>query len=252
MTNLPKMNRLMRKARLTYERELRSAVQSASVELAAYYGVSEGDDVTVAAGTPIDDSHLSPPERVASNISRIVRRGQKAVSLAAARGLATERAKDWYARHEARLAVQADRAGKEAARTISGWVQNKRITKIGKDGRDAYSIARSVESVGAGGPASVSPSGGITGAKPWAVMDDTDFRAMILDEGSAEPLYVWEHGSPPQPFAPHEELDGITWSAENELEVLDNPNDFPRSASYFPGDHDGCTCRYDVEFTRIT
>lgn len=219
--------------------------------LAEAAGIVEPDVVT-AAGTPMDDSHLSPVERVAFNISRVVRRGQKAVSLAAARGLATKRANDWYARHEARLVAQADRAGAEAARTISGWVQAKQVTKIAADGRDAYSIARSIESVGAGGPASANTSGGVTGSKPWSVMDDSEFRAMILEEGSAEPLYVWEHGSPPQPFAPHEELDGITWTAENELEVLDNPNDFPHAASYFPGDHDGCTCRYDVEFTRIS
>ncbi len=131
-------------------------------------------------------------------------------------------------------------------------VQNRQITKIAADGREAYSLARSVESVGAGGQPSVSITGSASGARPITLMDDAEFRAMILDEGSAEPVYRWEHGSPPMPFAPHEELDGTTWTAEDELEVLDNPNDFPHSVSYFPGDHDGCTCRYDVEFTRTT
>lgn len=252
MTDLDRMNRELRAARLRFEAELRAAVQAGSVEIANALGVTTLDDTVTAAGTPIDDGHLDPVQRVAANISRIVRRGQKAVSLAAARGLATKRAQEWYALHEARLAAQADRAGSEAARTIKGWVEAKSITKIEKDGRDAYSIARSAESVGAGGPATVNTSGGVTGAKPWSVMDDAEFRAMILDEGSAEPLYRWEHGTPAQPFAPHEDLDGVTWTAENELEVLDNPNDFPHSVSYFPGDHDGCTCRYDVEFTRIT
>lgn len=251
MTDLVLMNRLMRRARSRYEAELRVGVEQASVLLAEAAGIVDIDDVTTAAADPQDTSHLSPIQRVAFNISRIVRRGQRAVSLAAARGLATKRAQEWYALHEARLDAQADRAGADAARIINGWVSAKQITKVARDGRDAYSIARSIESVGAGGPASVTPAGGITGAKPWSVMDDADFRAMILDEGSAEPLYRWEHGTPAQPFAPHEELDGITWTAENELEVLNNPNDFPRSVSYFPGDHDGCTCRYDVEFTRI-
>lgn len=249
--NLEVLNVELRRARLRYEAELRGAVESGSTLLAEAAGITEAD-VTTAAGTPIDESHLSPIERVAMNISRVVRRGQKAVSLAAARGLATQRAQDWYERHEARLAAQADRAGAEGARIVQGWVQQKQITKIAADGREAWSIARSVESVGAGGPSSVNPSGRTTGAKPWTVMDDTEFRAMILEEGSASPLYRWEHGSPAIPFQPHVELDGITWTAENELEVLDNPNDFPRPLSYFPGDHDGCTCRYDVEFVRTS
>lgn len=249
--NLASFNKALRKARLEYEAELRAAVEEASTMLAEAAGIVDPDAVA-AAGLPLDDSHLSPRERVAFNISRIVRRGQKAVSLAAARGLATKRAEDWYARHEARLTQQAERAGAEAARTIEGWVKAKQITKVVKDGRDAYGLARSVESVGAGGPASVTTNGTVSGAKPWSVMDDTEFQAMILEEGSAEPLYQWEHGAPAVPFGPHEDLDGVTWTAENELEALDNPNSFPNAASYFPGDHDGCTCRYDVEFTRIT
>lgn len=250
MTDLRLLNSGLRKARLKYEAELRAAVQEGSILLAESEGIVEPDAIT-AAGVPGDESHLTPVERVAANISRVVRRGQKAVSLAAARGIATTRAQEWYERHVDRLDQQATRAGQEGARTILGWVKGKQITKISKDGRDAYSLARSVESVGAGGQPSVSANGQPTGAAPRTVMDDDEFRAMILDEGAAEPRYQWEHGTPPKPFGPHEELDGVTWTAEDELEVLANPNDFPRAASYFPGDHDGCTCRYDIEFVRI-
>lgn len=249
MTDIDVLNAELRRARERYERELRAVVEESSEILAAAAGIVEPDVITAAADP---DDFMDPVQRVAFNISRIVRRGQKAVSLAAARGLATIRAQEWYERHEARLAQQASRAGADGARVIQGWVQSKRITKIAKDGREAYSIGRSIESVGAGGPASVNSNGSISGSKPLTVMDDADFRAMILEEGSAAPLYRWEHGTPAVPFTPHEELEGVTWTAENELDVLDNPSDFPPSASYFPGDHDGCTCRYDVEFTRIT
>lgn len=253
MTDLDLLNAELRAARKRYERELRSVVEDSSVTLAAAAGIVDTDATTAAAEQePTDDGFLSPIERVAYNISRIVRRGQEAVALAAARGLATTRAIEWYDRHKARLDQQATRAGYDAARIIQGWVQAKQIVKIGADGRDAYSIARSAESVGAGGPSSLHTDGTVTGAKPWSVMDDTEFRAMIMDEGSAAPLYRWEHGMAPNPFTPHVQLDGVTWSMENELEVLANPSDFPRAASYFPGDHNGCTCRYDVEFVRIT
>jgi hypothetical protein len=239
--NLTRLNRDLRRVTLAYERALRKAVRESAEILAP----TITDPITAAVVPEEPDPWL----RVATLVAATVRKGQEAISLAAARGLATRRAQSWYANHRDRLNAQADRAGADAARIISGWMETNRATSI--PGDDQYNIARSIESVGAGGPSTVHPNGDPTGARPLTIMEDDDFLAMIEEEGSAEPVYQWEHGSPAQPFTPHAELNGTTWRQEDEREVLDNQSDFPRSAIYHPGDHRGCTCRYDIEFTRI-
>lgn len=237
--NIDKLNRELSKARYGFEQELRLIVEEIASELAP--------DAVIAAAA--DPDAPDPLERAAARISAVVRRGQDAVSHAAARGLATRRAQEWAARHEARLALQADRAGRAGAQLVQGWLTRRGATSI--PGRDAYGIARSIESEAAGGAPSMHATGTPTQARPKTILEEPEFLRLIEDEGSARPVYEWEHGSPPQPFAPHAELEGTTWTADEEREVLDNPDEFPPSAIYHPGDHDGCTCRYDIEFEEI-
>lgn len=237
----PDLNRLnvdLTKARYRFERELRDLVQEAANEL--------NPDVVTAAADP--DS-LNPVERVAAQIAAVIRRGHEGMAISAARALATKRAQEWSERHEARLEKQADRAGHSGARLILDWLTARGATSI--PGRDAYAISRSIESEAAGGQPTVHANGTPTQARPKTITEDADFLNLIEEEGSARPVYEWEHGTPPQPFAPHVDLDGKTWVSADERKVLDNPEDFPKSAIYHPGDHDGCTCRYDIEFKEI-
>lgn len=248
-TNLTKFNKEVTKARYKFEAELRGAVLEAAAELVNDDGIVASADALDSITAAADPGSTDPIERLAAKITSVVRRGQQGIGLAASRGLATRRATDWYERHEARLAAQADRAGVEGSRLIQNWLVSKQAKAI--PGREAYGIARSIESTAAGGPASMSSRGEPTRARPRVILEDTDFLEMVREGGSAEPVYSWEHGSPPQPFAPHVDLEGETWTADEEREVLDNPNDFPPSAIFHPGDHDGCTCRYDIEFQEV-
>lgn len=248
--NLDRLTIQVRTARLKYEQQLRQAISEASVLLAEAMGITN-DEVITSAGKPTDE-YLTPEQRVIEHIKNVVEINQRNISLAAARAIATKKADAWYANNKARLVTQAERAGAEAVRIINGFVNTHQISKITKDSRAAYSISRSIESVGAGGQSSVNTNGSASGAKPRTALDDEGFKEMILEEGNATAMYVWEHGSPKIPFPPHEELDGVSWTADDELEVLANPNDIPRPLTYFPGDHDGCTCRYDVEFIRAS
>lgn len=251
--NLDMMNNGLRLARLQFETELRELVQEVASELVR---TDQSGAVVAAAAFPAesiaaaaDPDSPDPLERVAALIARTIRRGFEAMSLAAARDLATERAQEWYARHSGRIDQQAERAGWSGARLILSWLLN--AGKVYISPREAYGIARSIESEASGGQASMAHDGEPTGARPRVIMEDTDFIDMIREEGSARPVYEWEHGMPAQPFAPHAALDGKRWVSAEERTVLNNPNDFPQSAIYHPGDHDGCTCRYNIEFERI-
>ena len=73
--------------------------------------------------------------------------------------------------------------------------------------------------------------------------------AHILTGRSASIVYRWEHGSPVDPFEPHAALDGASWSSTSDrLRVTQVPGDstWP-GTSFFPGDHDGCTCSVAME-----
>jgi hypothetical protein len=53
--------------------------------------------------------------------------------------------------------------------------------------------------------------------------------------------WVWVHGDPDRPFEPHEALDGTEFDGFDD-ETLANNEPWPDFTSFFPGDHDGCTC----------
>jgi hypothetical protein len=59
--------------------------------------------------------------------------------------------------------------------------------------------------------------------------------------------YTWQHGFTSNPFGPHEDLDGVEFSSWTD-EVLANDGDFPDVAFFMPGDHDGCSCDFYVNW----
>jgi hypothetical protein len=59
--------------------------------------------------------------------------------------------------------------------------------------------------------------------------------------------YTWQHGFTPNPFQPHEDLDGVEFGSWTD-EVLQNDGDFPDVDYFMPGDHDGCSCDYFVNW----
>ena len=64
-----------------------------------------------------------------------------------------------------------------------------------------------------------------------------------LDIGS----YTWDHGFTPNPFPPHDDLDGVEFSSWTD-DVLVNNDSFPDVAYYMPGDHDGCSCDFTINW----
>lgn len=75
----------------------------------------------------------------------------------------------------------------------------------------------------------------------------------LTDNGSQQPgaetaLYTWVHGGTDKPFLPHEALDGVEFSSWDDP-VLANDGDFPDDDTFYPGDHDGCTCDFYVIYS---
>lgn len=71
------------------------------------------------------------------------------------------------------------------------------------------------------------------------VLGDHDVRVQLRS--------TWVHGDPDIPFPPHEALDGLTW-VDTQPPELDNPDSFPETDVYQPGDHEGCTCWIDQTY----
>jgi hypothetical protein len=59
--------------------------------------------------------------------------------------------------------------------------------------------------------------------------------------------YTWQHGFTPNPFEPHEELDGVEFDSWTD-EALVNNEAWPDVDYFMPGDHDGCSCDYFVNW----
>lgn len=66
---------------------------------------------------------------------------------------------------------------------------------------------------------------------------------LLADNDLTADQYQWIHGFATNPFEPHADLDGTTFSGFDD-DVLANDGDFPDAAYFLPGDHMGCTCDY--------
>jgi hypothetical protein len=69
-----------------------------------------------------------------------------------------------------------------------------------------------------------------------------------LDSGGLEiGSYTWVHGFTPNPFEPHEALDGTEFSSWTD-EILVNEESWPDVEFFAPGDHDGCSCDFTTNW----
>jgi hypothetical protein len=62
-----------------------------------------------------------------------------------------------------------------------------------------------------------------------------------------EPLWTWVHGfygEPKTDFEPHVELDGFETTDREGDPELTNTEAWPDGDTFYPGDHDGCTCEW--------
>lgn len=246
---LDKINPAMKKARLRLDRELQrditallNQLQSEAVKDDKKASVGGGDRTTMALG----DS--DPVRTIVANISARVLKAYKEMSLGAARGLATKQAKEWYERTLSAHTAKADKAAEHALKVAKGVISATPSGSAYPSGI-ARNISVSTESVASGGKATLSAEGQVNGTRPGIISEDKDWANLLNDEidGNVQVQYSWTHGGSADPFPPHEELDGTEWVIADERDVLDNPNDFPDSAVYHPGDHIGCTCEYDAD-----
>lgn len=246
---LDKINPAMKKARLKLDRQLQrditallNQLQSEAVKDDKKASVGGRGSTTMALG----DSE--PVRTIVANISARILKAYKEMSLGAARGLATKQAKEWYERTLSAHTAQADKAAAHALKVAKGVIKATATDATYPSGV-ARNISVSTESVGSGGNASMASDGSVNGTRPSIISQDTEWLALLNDEidGPVEVQYEWSHGGSADPFPPHEELDGTTWFIADEQEVLDNPDSFPDSAIYYPGDHIGCTCEYDAD-----
>lgn len=250
---LDKINPAMKRARLQLDRALQremtallNQLQSEAVKEDEKASVGGGDPTTMAVG----DS--DPVQKIVENISKKVLKAYKEMSVGAARGLATKQATEWYERTLGAHTAAADKAAAHALQTAKGIIN---LTPSGQayPAGIARNMSVSTESVAAGKNPTLDKTGQVNGTRPGIISEDEEWAALLNDEidGDVIVQYEWVHGGAADPFPPHEELDGVTWVQADEREVLDNPNDFPDSAVYHPGDHLGCTCEYDADMVVV-
>lgn len=146
---------------------------------------------------------------------------------------------------------RADAVAKQAqgmAETIS-----KQSYGSGKPARIADNVTRALTSTASGGSNDVNGKAGNT-QRPTHAGQDPVMSASLTDAvGSYATEYTWQVGHPDKPFHAHQELDGKTWFSWEEFDALDASLENPwlHSATYFPGDHDGCQCEYSIDFVPI-
>lgn len=152
----------------------------------------------------------------------------------------------WEVEFEARAAIVRQQA-REFAESIASSSFDR-----GKAARVLNSQVRTLTSNANGGSAPVD-----TGAKnlnrPTHAGEDPVMRDALSDTeagGSYATQYTWVVGDPMRPFEPHQELAGTTWYSWEEFDALDvsSEDSWLPGTVYFPGDHDGCQCSYEIDF----
>lgn len=90
------------------------------------------------------------------------------------------------------------------------------------------------------------------GVPVGSVGSGTTITDLIGTAGMAPVSRTWVHGPSADPFEPHLELDGVTFTSWTDP-VLANNGDFPSGqAFYVPGDHPGCMCDWTVDYGDTT
>lgn len=123
----------------------------------------------------------------------------------------------------------------------------------GKPSRVADNVIRTLTSTASGGSNQSNGAAGNT-QRPTHPGEDPVMRDALqsatFQSGGFVTQYTWTVGSPDHPFPEHQDLDGRQWYSWEEYDSLDNGGDDPATLGsvYFPGDHNGCQCDYDIEF----
>lgn len=139
------------------------------------------------------------------------------------------------------LAVGALYGGKPSAPPLGEFDPSSRVPS---------GVVRSALSVAGGGPptVNVSATGGVSvvaptpGVVPGLAVEGPTVREFGGAVGLVEVGFLWDYGDEMrQTFEPHFELDGQEFAGPEDSR-LTNMEDWPATAFFAPGDHDGCRC----------
>jgi hypothetical protein len=83
---------------------------------------------------------------------------------------------------------------------------------------------------------------------PAGVTTGPAVSSALQDNGLGINSYTWVHGFTPNPFPPHEALDGVEFNSWTD-DVLANEDEFPDREFFAPGDHDGCSCDFTANWS---
>ena len=116
--------------------------------------------------------------------------------------------------------------------------------------RISDNVIRTMSSTANGGTNAGNGAAGNTNHPTHAGQDNVMKDALTDSVGSYATLYTWAVGDPQRPFEPHQNLDGLQWTSWQEYDTLavDDADSWLPGSVYFPGDHDGCQCSYDIQF----
>jgi hypothetical protein len=87
----------------------------------------------------------------------------------------------------------------------------------------------------------------ITVEVPSSVASGPLVQSTLTDNDVSIENYTWIHGVTPNPFEPHEDLNGVEFANWTD-EVLANQGEWPDVDFFAPGDHDGCTCDFEINW----
>lgn len=120
----------------------------------------------------------------------------------------------------------------------------------GKPTRINDNVIRSLTSTANGGVNEPNGAAGNTHHPTHSGEDPVMTDALTETVGSYATQYTWVTGHPNVPFPPHQALDGVTWFSWQEFDKLDVPDadSWLPGSVFFPGDHDGCQCEYEIDF----
>lgn len=151
----------------------------------------------------------------------------------------------WASQFEARAIAVSKTAEIEATKL------ERASYKAGKPARITEATVRTMTSTANGGTVQHNGAAGNL-QRPVHAAADPALRGPLQETvGSFATQYTWVHDEPNVPFPPHVELDGRTWFSWEEGDALQIQDSFPEGSTYFPGDHDGCQCEYEIEFVTI-
>lgn len=128
---------------------------------------------------------------------------------------------------------------RRALRVAGGWSGMHAVTAaqrrvVDDEDDDEEQPARSRKTAAA--PSAPKPVGDVALGE-W-IMDTIDAEGFVIDG------FMWVYGSSERSFEPHLGLDGVEFQNFDSPE-LENPDGFPNTPYYYPGDHEGCGCDFE-------